>query len=95
VRLWRGIESLPNSKVLYGEIMRAARLGMNLVGTSVAVERAFPCMKFIKKQLADTSVDKFSPLHAMKLQAWFDLVTFPSCVISIPHVDLGRSVLLA
>jgi hypothetical protein len=41
VRLKRGIERLPNSKSLYGEIMRAARLGMNLVGTSVADERAF------------------------------------------------------
>jgi hypothetical protein len=72
----RGIESLPNSQVLYGEIMRAARLDMNLVGTSAADERAFSCMTLVKKQLADTSVDKLSPSHAMKLQEWFDLVTF-------------------
>jgi hypothetical protein len=57
VRLWRGIESLPNSKVLHGEIMRAARRGMNLVGTSVDDERAFSCMTFIQEQLADASVD--------------------------------------
>jgi hypothetical protein len=50
---------------------------------------------FIRKELADTCVDKLSPLHAMKLQEWFDLVTCPSCDISKPHVDLGRSVLLA
>jgi hypothetical protein len=75
--------------------MRAARLGMNLVGTSFADERAFSCMTFIKLQLADKSVDKLSPSHAMKLQKWVDLVTFPSCEISKPHVDLGRSLLLA
>jgi hypothetical protein len=71
------MESLPILKVLYGEVMRAARLGMNLVGTSAADERAFSCMTIIKKQLADTSVDKLNPLHAMMLQEWFDLVTFP------------------
>jgi hypothetical protein len=63
--------------VLYGEIIRAARLGVSMVGTIVADERAFSCMTFVKKQLADTSVDKLGPLHAMKLQEWFDLVTFP------------------
>jgi hypothetical protein len=47
---------------------------MNLVGTSVTDERAFSCMTFIKKQLADTSVDKLILLHEMKLQEWFDLV---------------------
>jgi hypothetical protein len=77
VRLWRGIESLPNSKVLYGEIMRAGRLRMNLVGTSAADERVFSCITFMKKQLADMSVDKLITLHAMKLQKWFDPVTFP------------------
>jgi hypothetical protein len=41
VRLWRGIESLPNSEILYGGSMRAARLGMTLVGNSVADKRAF------------------------------------------------------
>jgi hypothetical protein len=80
--------------------MRDARLGMTLVGTSAADERAFSCMTFMKKQLADTSVDNFSPLHAMiillmKLEEWFDLVTFPSCDISIQHVDSSQSVLLA
>jgi hypothetical protein len=75
--------------------MRDARLGMTLVGTSAADERAFSCMAFMKKQLADTSVYKLSPLHAMKLEEWFDLVTFPSCNISIHYVDSGQSVLLA
>jgi hypothetical protein len=64
VRLWRGIESLPNSEVLYREIMRAARLYITLVGTSVADEMALSCMAFIQKQLADMSVDQLSPLHA-------------------------------
>jgi hypothetical protein len=41
--------------------MRAARLGMTLVGTSVADERAFSCMIFLQKQLADASVDQLSP----------------------------------
>jgi hypothetical protein len=44
--------------------MRAARPYMTLVGTSVADERAFSCMTFIQKQLADPSVDQLSPLHA-------------------------------
>jgi hypothetical protein len=33
-------------------------------------------MTFIKKQLVVTSVDKDTPLHAMKLQEWLDLVAF-------------------
>jgi hypothetical protein len=44
-----GIEVLPNSDALYGEIIRDARLRTTLVGTSVADdERAFSCMAFMK-----------------------------------------------
>jgi hypothetical protein len=51
VRMWGGIEALPSSDALYGEIMKAARLGMTLVGTSVADERAFSAMIFVKNVL--------------------------------------------
>jgi hypothetical protein len=68
VRLWRGIESLPNSGVLYGEIMRAARLGMTLVGTSVADERAFSCMTFIKNNLWTRLSTNLALCMHMKLQ---------------------------
>jgi hypothetical protein len=49
--MWGGIEALPSSDALYGEIMKAARLGMTLVGTSVADERAFSAMIFVKNVL--------------------------------------------
>jgi hypothetical protein len=32
VRKWCGIDALPNSDVLYGEVMLLAHLGMTLVG---------------------------------------------------------------
>jgi hypothetical protein len=47
---------MPNSEVLYGEVMRAARLGMFLVRSSVAEDRALSCMPSRKKQHADASV---------------------------------------
>jgi hypothetical protein len=77
VRLWRGIESLPNSEILYGKIMRAARLVMTLVGTSVADKRAFSCMTFIKKHLWTCLSTHLALCMHMKLQEWFDLDTLP------------------
>jgi hypothetical protein len=70
--------------------MRAATLGMILVGTSVADERAFPCINFRKKQLADTSVTRTSPFACNEASRMVR-----SWNISIPHVDFGWMVLLA
>jgi hypothetical protein len=57
VHMWRGIDALPNSEVLYGEFMRVAKLGMiigchmTLVGTCVMDERAFSTMTFVQNCL--------------------------------------------
>jgi hypothetical protein len=57
--------------------MRAARLGMTLVGTSVADERAFSCMTFIKNNVQTRLSTNLALCMHMKLQEWFDLDTFP------------------
>jgi hypothetical protein len=45
------------------DCLDAARLGMTLVVTSVADERAFSCMIFMKNN-AETSFHQHSPLYA-------------------------------
>jgi hypothetical protein len=77
VSLWRAVEALPASTSLYGEIMRAARLGLTLVGTSVCDERAFSAMTFIKNVLRTSLSTNLALCMRMKLQQWFDLDTFP------------------
>jgi hypothetical protein len=41
--MWRRVQSLPSAATLYGETMRAAKLGMTMVGTSVTSVRFPPC----------------------------------------------------
>jgi hypothetical protein len=57
--------------------MRAARLGMTLVGTSVADERAFSAMTFVKNVLRASLSTTLVLCMRMKLQEWFDLESFP------------------
>jgi hypothetical protein len=69
--MWRGIDALPNSDVLY-RVMRLAKLGMTLVGTSVMDERALSTMILVKRCL-HASLRTHLPLYIrMKLQEQYD-----------------------
>jgi len=77
VRMWHGVDALPNSSNLYGEIMRLAKLGMTLVGTSVIDERAFSSMTFVKNCLRASLTTHLPVCVRMKLQEEYDLDSFP------------------
>ena len=69
MRLWRRIEALPSAQELFGEIMRAAQMGMTLVGTSVCDERAFSAMSFPKSLLRPVGESEhgFGVMHALEV----------------------------
>jgi hypothetical protein len=75
------MEALPSSDALYGEIKRAARLGMTLAGTSVADERVFSAMTFVKNVLRASLSTNLALCVRTKLQEWFDLETFHTTVV--------------
>ena len=77
MRLWRRIEALPSAQELFGEIMRAAQMGMTLVGTSVCDERAFSAMSFLKSLLRASLSTNLALCMRLKLQDEFDHESIP------------------
>jgi hypothetical protein len=82
VRMWRGIATLPAAEQLYGQIMKLAKIGMTLVGTSVSDERAFSAMTFVKNSLRSSLITHLPLCMRMKLQEEYDLSSFPYQLLS-------------
>jgi hypothetical protein len=80
---YKVIDALPNSDVLYGEVMRLAKLGMTLVGTSVMDERAFSTMTFVNNCLRAILTTHLPLCARMKVQEEYDLETFPYSALSV------------
>jgi hypothetical protein len=72
VRMWRGIDALPNSDVLHGEVMRLAKLGLTLAGTSVMDERALSTMISVKSCLHASLTTHLHLYVRMNLQEQYD-----------------------
>jgi len=77
VVMWTRVSQLPAAQELYGETMRAAQMGMTMVGTSVMDERAFSAMTFIKNRLRSSLSKNLQLCMRTKLQRHFDLDSFP------------------
>jgi hypothetical protein len=75
--MWRGIATLRAAEQLYGQIMKLAKIGMTLIGTSVSDKRAFSAMTFVKNPLWSSLTTHLPLCMRMKLQEEYDLSSFP------------------
>jgi hypothetical protein len=67
--------------LMYGEVMRLAKVGMTLAGTSVMNERAFFTLIFVQNCLR-ASLRTHLPLCVrMKMREEYDVETFPYFVL--------------
>jgi hypothetical protein len=76
VGMWRDIASLPAAEQLYGQIMKLAQIGMELVGASVSDERAFSAMTFVEHFLRSSLTTHLPLCMRMKLQDEYGLSSF-------------------
>jgi hypothetical protein len=69
--------------LMYGELMRLAKVGMTLVGTSIIDERAFVTMTFVQNCLGANLRTHLPLCVRMKLQEEYDEETFPCFVLQL------------
>jgi hypothetical protein len=67
--------------VMYGEVLRLAKVGMTLAGTSVMNERAFFTLTLVQNCVRASLRTHLSLCVRMKLREEYDVETFPYFVL--------------